>query len=151
MVPGHPSRIALSTSPITSRRISAQPTTLHRLRGERGGRGTTSSRTTTRAANEVSPPKSACAGDTVLRTSTRQRKSDVRDVSGNVSGRGVCLLLQYLLQRCSRGGGGGNGGHVIRETTSRSLCEQVCPSRTNERGVLLVSGVVKTVFWCFKK
>jgi len=38
---------------------------------ERGGRGTTSSRTTTRAAPELSPPKSACAGDVILRTSTR--------------------------------------------------------------------------------
>jgi hypothetical protein len=25
------------------------------------------------------------------------------------------LLLQYLLQSCSRGGGGGKGGHVLRE------------------------------------
>ena len=32
------------------------------------------------------------------------------------------------------GGGGENGGHVLRETTSRGLCELVCPSRTNERG-----------------
>jgi hypothetical protein len=47
----------------------------------------------------------------------------------------VCLLLQYLLQSCSRGGGGGNnGGHVLRETTSRGLCGLVCPSRTSERG-----------------
>ena len=46
----------------------------------------------------------------------------------------VCLLLQYLLQSCSRGGGGGDGGHVLQETTSRGLCELVCPSRTNERG-----------------
>ena len=45
----------------------------------------------------------------------------------------VCLLLQYLLQSCSRGGGG-NGGHVLRETTSQGRCELVCPSRTNERG-----------------
>ena len=44
----------------------------------------------------------------------------------------VCLLLQYLLQSCSRGGE--NGGHVLRETTSRGRCELVCPSRTNERG-----------------
>jgi len=71
MVAEHPSRSALSTSLITSSRISAQPTTRHRLRGERGGRGTTSSRTTTRAANELSPPKSACDCDAVLRTSTR--------------------------------------------------------------------------------
>ena len=38
---------------------------------ERGGRGTTSSRTTTGGAPELSPPKSACAGDAVLRTSPR--------------------------------------------------------------------------------
>jgi len=31
-------------------------------------------------------------------------------------------------------GGGNNGGHVLRETTSRGLCELVCPSRTSERG-----------------
>jgi hypothetical protein len=30
--------------------------------------------------------------------------------------------------------GGGNRGHVLRETTSRGRCELVCPSRTNERG-----------------
>ncbi len=69
--------------------------------------------------------------------------------------RGVCLLLQYLLQSGSRGGGGGTmedmcyvcvcvfitagpntklfalgggdiGGHVLRETTSRGLCGLVC-------------------------
>jgi hypothetical protein len=44
---------------------------------------------------------------------------------------GVCLLLQYLIQSCSRGWGVGNGGHVLRETTSRGRCELVCPSRTN--------------------
>ena len=60
-----------STPLITSSRISAQPTTHHSLRGERGWRGTTTSRTTTRAANELSPPKSVCVGDAVLRTSTR--------------------------------------------------------------------------------
>ena len=31
-------------------------------------------------------------------------------------------------------GGGASGGHVLRETTSRGLCELVCPSRTSERG-----------------
>ncbi len=48
----------------------------------------------------------------------------------------VCLLLQYLLQSCSRARGGGveSGGHVIRETTSRGQCGLVCPSRTNECG-----------------
>ena len=41
----------------------------------------------------------------------------------------VCLLLQYLLQSC-------NGGHVLRETTSRGLCGLVCPSRTKRtRGI----------------
>ena len=51
--------------------ISPNQPTRHRLRGERDGRGTTTSRTTTRAANEWSPLKSACSGDAVLRTSTR--------------------------------------------------------------------------------
>ena len=47
----------------------------------------------------------------------------------------VCLLLQYLLQSFSRVcGRGNNGGHVLRETTSRGLCGLVCPSRTSERG-----------------
>ena len=30
--------------------------------------------------------------------------------------------------------GENNGGHVLRETTSRGLCGLVCPSCTNERG-----------------
>ena len=38
---------------------------------ERDGRGTTSSQTTTGAAPELSPPKSACACHAILRTSTR--------------------------------------------------------------------------------
>ena len=46
----------------------------------------------------------------------------------------MCLLLQYLLQSCSRGGGGEAGGHVLRDTTSRGLCGLVCPSRTSESG-----------------
>ncbi len=46
----------------------------------------------------------------------------------------VCLLLQDLVQSCFRGEGGGIGGHVLRETTSRGLCGLVCPSRTSERG-----------------
>jgi hypothetical protein len=36
MVLGHPSRIDLSTPQIESSRISAQPTTCHRLCGEQG-------------------------------------------------------------------------------------------------------------------
>jgi hypothetical protein len=31
-------------------------------------------------------------------------------------------------------GGGNNRGHVLQESTSRSLCGPVCPSRTSERG-----------------
>jgi hypothetical protein len=31
------------------------------------------------------------------------------------------------------GWGGNNGGHVLRETMSLSLCGLVCPSRTSER------------------
>jgi len=48
--------------------------------------------------------------------------------------RNVYLLLQYLLQSCSRVWRGEGGGHVLRETTSRGLCGLVCPSRTSERG-----------------
>jgi hypothetical protein len=64
MVLEHPPRSALSP-PITSSRISTQPTATVGVE-ERGGRGTTSSRTTTGAAPELRPPKSACAGDVVL-------------------------------------------------------------------------------------
>ena len=65
-----PQRSCHSTDHV-QQNISPNRPTRHRLRGERGGRGTTRSRTTTRASNELSPPKSACAGDAVLRTSTR--------------------------------------------------------------------------------
>ena len=70
MVLGHPSSSALATPLITSSRISAktdQPATVC----AESGRGTTTSRTTTRASNELSPPKSASSGDAFLRTSTR--------------------------------------------------------------------------------
>jgi hypothetical protein len=50
-----------------------------------------------------------------------------------VEGDCVCLLLQDLVQSCWRGGGGGMGGHVVRETTSRGLCGLGYPSRTSER------------------
>jgi hypothetical protein len=48
----------------------------------------------------------------------------------------VCVFITAvpIYKAVREGGGGGNGGHVLRETTSRSLCELVCPSRTNERG-----------------
>ena len=68
---GHPS--AARFPPHRSRPAGYQPNRQPATVGaeERGGRGTTSSRTTTRAAPKLSPPKSACAGDAVLRTSTR--------------------------------------------------------------------------------
>jgi hypothetical protein len=49
--------------PITSNRISTQPTTLHRRRGRAG-------RKRHDVESELNPPKSACAGDAVLRPST---------------------------------------------------------------------------------
>ncbi len=64
----------------------------------------------------------------------------------------VCVLvLQYRVPVCvfitavpitKLFAGGGNGGHVLRETTSRGQCELVCPSRTNERG-----GGDDVVYW----
>jgi hypothetical protein len=36
----------------------------------------------------------------------------------------VCLLLQYLLQSCSRGWEGGEGGHALRETVCVCLLLQ---------------------------
>jgi hypothetical protein len=44
----------------------------------------------------------------------------------------VCVY--YCSTYSVREGGGGDGGHVLRETTSRGQCELVCPSRANERG-----------------
>ena len=47
----------------------------------------------------------------------------------------VCVFITAVpMTKLFARGGGGNGGHVLRETTSRGLCELVCPSRTNERG-----------------
>ena len=73
MVLGHPSSQCdfHSTDHVQQNISPNQQTARHRLCGERGWRGTTTSRTTTRAANERSPLKSACSGDAVLRTSTR--------------------------------------------------------------------------------
>ena len=41
----------------------------------------------------------------------------------------VCVFITAV-SITKRSRGGGNGGHVLRETTSRSQCELVCPSRT---------------------
>ena len=46
----------------------------------------------------------------------------------------VCVYYCSTYYKAVREGGGGDGGHVLRETTSRGRCELVCPSRTNERG-----------------
>jgi hypothetical protein len=46
----------------------------------------------------------------------------------------VCLLLQNLLQTCSRGGRGIGEDRCYQETTSKGLCGLVCPSRTSQRG-----------------
>jgi hypothetical protein len=47
---------------------------------------------------------------------------------------GVCVYYCSTYYKVVRlGGEGNNGGHVLRETTSRSLCGLVCPSRTSER------------------
>jgi hypothetical protein len=49
----------------------------------------------------------------------------------------VCVFIYYwstYYKAVRVEGGGNNGGHVLRETTSRSLCGLVYPSRTSERG-----------------
>ena len=47
----------------------------------------------------------------------------------------MCVYYCSTYYKAVREGGeGGNGGHVLRETTSRGRCELVCPSRTKERG-----------------
>ena len=40
---------------------------------------------------------------------------------------------RIIIKAVRVGGGEDNGGHVLRETTSRGLCGLVCPSRTSER------------------
>jgi hypothetical protein len=43
----------------------------------------------------------------------------------------VFITAVPITKLFARGGGGGdNGGHELRETTSRGLCGLVCPSRT---------------------
>jgi hypothetical protein len=50
----------------------------------------------------------------------------------------VCLMRVFItavpITKLFAWGGWDKGGHVLRETTSRSLCGLVCPSRTSERG-----------------
>jgi len=45
-----------------------------------------------------------------------------------------CVFITAVLITKLFAWGGNNGGHVLRETTSRGLCGLVCPSRTSERG-----------------
>ena len=44
----------------------------------------------------------------------------------------VCFITAGPITKLFARAGGGNGGHVQRETTSRGRCELVCPSRTND-------------------
>ena len=47
----------------------------------------------------------------------------------------VCVfIIAVPIIKLFAWGEGDSGGHVLRETTSRSLCGLVCPSRISERG-----------------
>ena len=49
----------------------------------------------------------------------------------------MCVFITTVpITKLFAGEGGDveSGGHVLRETTRRGLCELVCPSRTSERG-----------------
>ena len=46
----------------------------------------------------------------------------------------MCVYYCSTYHKAVREGVGGNGGHVLRETTNQVRFELVCPSRTNERG-----------------
>jgi hypothetical protein len=126
--------------------INRQPATVGAE--ERGGKDTTSSRTTTGAAPELNPPKSACAGDPVIRTSTRGtvpmgqcagfHRGQHLTVHICLWGSGVYVFITAVpitvtITKLFAWGEGDSGGHVLRETTSRGLCGIVCPSRTSER------------------
>jgi hypothetical protein len=51
-----------------------------------------------------------------------------------VSRRSVCVFITAVtIIKLLTLGEGESGGHVLRETTSRSRCGLVCPSRTSER------------------
>ena len=64
----------------------------------------------------------------------QRQRSALRSPGGPVENE-VCmyLLLQYLLQSCSRGGRG-IVEDMLRYMTSRGLCGLLCPSHTSERG-----------------
>ena len=46
----------------------------------------------------------------------------------------ACVYYCSTYYKAVRVGGGGSGGHVLRETTSRGLCALLCPLHTSERG-----------------
>jgi hypothetical protein len=47
----------------------------------------------------------------------------------------VCVFITAVpIIKLFAWGDGDNGGHMLRETTSRGLCGRVCPTRTSERG-----------------
>ncbi len=46
----------------------------------------------------------------------------------------MCVFITAVpITKLFARGGGGSGGYVLRETTSRGLCELVCPFRTGTR------------------
>ncbi len=55
-------------------------------------------------------------------------------VGGDEFERECVFITAVPIAKLFAGGEGDSGGHVLRETTSRGLCELVCPSRTSERG-----------------
>jgi hypothetical protein len=51
--------------------------------------------------------------------------------------RHACVFITVdLIIKLFAWGEGDSGGHVLRETTSRSLCGLVCPSCTREREIV---------------
>ena len=66
----------------------------------------------------------------------------------------MCLLFanRFVIGPACSNRGGGSGGPVQRETTSRGLCNLVCPSRTSERGgegyCVRGGGGVVCVYYC---
>jgi hypothetical protein len=76
------------------------------------------------------PSPSAAIGST---SGGRVRKPFLTMVVSRFLWEGVCLLLQYQLQSCSRGGGGGKVEDMCYERRRAEACVD-CPSRTSERG-----------------
>jgi hypothetical protein len=61
----------------------------------------------------------------------------------------VCVFITAVpITKLFARGGGRNGGHVLRETTSRGLCELVCPSEACVECVYYCSTYYKAVRVC---